>query len=1090
MRILSVRFANLNSLYDEWEIDFTNPSYMRDGLFAITGPTGAGKSTILDAICLALYGRTPRLDSISQQSNEIMSRQRGECFAEVVFATHKGVFRCHWSQHRARKRPEGKLADSKHEFADMGTHAILCTKKREVAQAVEDATGMNFDRFTRSMLLAQGQFAAFLNADSDQRSPILEQITGTEIYSEISKRVHETVVIHRNTLENMENEVSLSKPLSEKERITLEDERSLQQRFIATCARREHSCETARDTLRAARQHASLIGRLETEGQEIRQQEEDLQKLRDRLAIALRSVEIEPAFSALRQRRTSIGTLTTESQEISLALQAAIERKTEVEHALVSAQAAQEEAERIHKERTADIGSARAIDETIDRMQQDADKLRKELGAELKRHRHGAHEAGRKSAALSMAERTVGQVGAWIQAHQQDAFLADALPSMRQRARDAGNVANRLSELLVQKQELDGRLHTMRLLREQYAQSLQQLEAERLTLSLVLADTEHKIEKLLQDRSVREYEQERTHLQEKRVLLATIASLEEQRNRLEAGNPCPLCGSTEHPYREHLPPMPSDDLERRVGDIRQLLERHAELLRQQVGAVGALSAHDLQATAVRTQLESEEKNIASEEHAARELARKVDTARAAYATIRDQVLTSMSPWLEAIAEQEDIDTLIASLEERERMWSAKMQESDRADHALILARNEHETAQRQQLMMREHIDSLRRELREVRSQISLRWETRYKLLGDVHADAALSSADAELSTIRQAFTEVSQAYHEAVREVDRLESSRSSVSRRLASEQELRQTQESEFTSMLTMHGFAHEAAFLEAKASLQDRQAWNLSIEQFERRKESHRVQSEAAIAEGATLASLIPERWTEGMVDEDLRFLENQRNESIRRLGAIDERLAQDARLRASHAQRLEAIAVQRKIRERWELLEDLIGSYDGKKYRNFAQGLTFDLLIGHANVHLRELSDRFMLTSDPVKPLEFSVVDLYQAGEVRSTRNLSGGESFLVSLALSLGLSSISSKKVQVDSLFLDEGFGTLDEQTLETALAALSSLRSRGKLVGIISHVGALQERIPVRISVIPISQGVSRIEGPGCSRGRGNVSAQE
>ena len=118
MKILELRFKNLNSLQGEWKIDFMAPEYLSDGLFAMTGPTGSGKSTILDAICLALYGRTPRLSTISQSSNEIMSRQTGECFSEVLFECQSGRFRCHWSQHRARRNPDGKLASASHEIAD------------------------------------------------------------------------------------------------------------------------------------------------------------------------------------------------------------------------------------------------------------------------------------------------------------------------------------------------------------------------------------------------------------------------------------------------------------------------------------------------------------------------------------------------------------------------------------------------------------------------------------------------------------------------------------------------------------------------------------------------------------------------------------------------------------------------------------------------------------------------------------------------------------------------------------------------------------------------------------------------------------
>jgi exonuclease SbcC len=113
---------------------------------------------------------------------------------------------------------------------------------------------------------------------------------------------------------------------------------------------------------------------------------------------------------------------------------------------------------------------------------------------------------------------------------------------------------------------------------------------------------------------------------------------------------------------------------------------------------------------------------------------------------------------------------------------------------------------------------------------------------------------------------------------------------------------------------------------------------------------------------------------------------------------------------------------------------------------------------------------------------VVDNYQAGEIRSTKNLSGGESFLVSLSLALGLSHMASRNVRVDSLFLDEGFGTLDEDALDVALGTLASLNQDGKLIGVISHVAALKERIGTQIQVTPQTGGRSTLSGPGCRRG--------
>jgi exonuclease SbcC len=131
--------------------------------------------------------------------------------------------------------------------------------------------------------------------------------------------------------------------------------------------------------------------------------------------------------------------------------------------------------------------------------------------------------------------------------------------------------------------------------------------------------------------------------------------------------------------------------------------------------------------------------------------------------------------------------------------------------------------------------------------------------------------------------------------------------------------------------------------------------------------------------------------------------------------------------------------------------------------------------------KMTDRYLLVHDPSQPLELNVIDNYQAGEIRSTKNLSGGESFIVSLALALGLSQMASRNVRVDSLFLDEGFGTLDEEALETALEALVGLRRDGKLIGIISHVTAVRERIGTQIQVVPGTGGRSILTGPGCLR---------
>ena len=191
MKILRLQFKNLNSLYGEWEIDFTDTIYQNDSLFLLSGPTGAGKSTILDAICLALYGQTPRLGKITQSSNEIMSKHTADCYALLHFETKGIQYYARFEQRRAKNKPDGKLQDVERSIAENSPDNIICRKKTDINEEIIRITGMDFPRFTRSILLAQGAFDSFLKAKDEEKSMLLEQITGTEIYSEISKSVFE-----------------------------------------------------------------------------------------------------------------------------------------------------------------------------------------------------------------------------------------------------------------------------------------------------------------------------------------------------------------------------------------------------------------------------------------------------------------------------------------------------------------------------------------------------------------------------------------------------------------------------------------------------------------------------------------------------------------------------------------------------------------------------------------------------------------------------------------------------------------------------------------------------------------------------------
>jgi len=186
MRILKLNLLNINSLKGEFNINFEESPLGDSGLFVITGPTGAGKTSILDAICVALYGKTPRLPN-KKELEQLMTHHTGECKAEVTFSISGKKYRSWYARYRARNKPDGKFQSPKMELVEEDTGKIIADKISQVPVKVEELTGLDYERFSRSIMLAQGNFTAFLHAAEDDRAVLLEKMTGTEIYTNISK---------------------------------------------------------------------------------------------------------------------------------------------------------------------------------------------------------------------------------------------------------------------------------------------------------------------------------------------------------------------------------------------------------------------------------------------------------------------------------------------------------------------------------------------------------------------------------------------------------------------------------------------------------------------------------------------------------------------------------------------------------------------------------------------------------------------------------------------------------------------------------------------------------------------------------------
>jgi exonuclease SbcC len=1045
MRVLALRFKNLNSLVGEWVIDLTHPDYAGDGIFAIVGPTGSGKSTLLDAICLALYGRTPRLERVNKSENEIMSRQTGECFAEVTFATGKGRFICHWSQHRARKKPDGDLQLVRHEIADADTGKVLFNKIQDVAQAVEACTGMDFDRFTRSMLHAQGGFAAFLLAAPDARAPILEQITGTEIYSKISMRVFAHRAEEDKKLKLLNAELTGFTPLPPEEEAALHAE-LLQKTDAAQANQRA-----------LAQQKALIVWRrglldLEQALATLAQQEERLTLRQaafapeqEKLAAATRALELEAQYGALTALRQAEKT----DREALHAQRAALPREeatAQAEEARMQSAAAALAAARTAQQNALPLlRQARELDKQISAQEASIATFQKTLtersnalAAQKARQTQDTAELAREQAAQTPLVE-------WLQTRQADARLVDTLAGL------AGRFA-RLSEQNrqhLQKQAAHaGAIKALQQATHQWEKQSQQLSAanhDALTLS--------------------------THLGSQLTLLQNVANLEELRHHLQDGTPCPLCGATAHPYARENPPLPE-------GPRPQLDELKAELNTVTTRLENIRDAQNKAGRETQAALFAKEAAAKTVAALAEEAALLLAQKTADLIPLQDEIRREFGTFGVELASLDALDKTLAQLTERRNLWLARQAEKAGRDQRIAIL--EQTTAQQSSAIaaagrdlqqQNAHLDALQ-------AACKKRCTERHALFSDKkpdEEDIRLASAVERASKTLESTRAQREA---ALSALTRLKVKISELEQSLAQRAQPLQAAEAAFPARLLGAAFADEAHYRAAILPRETRQQLEHQSRQLadEATGIAAQVREKILRLEAERQRALTPETLDTLLVAEEA--LTAQREALQQASGGIRQKLKDNETQKQAQQGRLAAIEKQQLECRRWQALHDLIGSENGKRYRNFAQGLTFERLIGEANRQLQKMTDRYLLVRNQAQALDLDVIDNDQAGEIRSTRNLSGGECFIVSLALALGLSRMASKNVSVDSLFLDEGFGALDEETLETALETLSGLEREGKLIGIISHVPALHERISVQIRVTPQTGGRSRIEGPG------------
>ncbi len=1221
MKILHIRLQNLNSLTGTWHIDFTDPAYTENNLFAITGPTGAGKSTILDAICLALYGQTPRLARISKTSNEIMSRHTGCCFAEVEFKTVQGSYRCHWSQHRSRQKAHGELQPPRHEIADAAGNTILETRIRNVAAKVEAVTGMNFERFTRSTLLAQGGFAAFLDASQNDKAPILEQITGTGIYSRLSIRVHELRLQEQTQLEELDKSLAhmnFLAPADEDALDTLIQERDQQSSLLKS------TITTLRKQEGWHKNMASLTHQLSSQQQQLKELEEEEETRTEeftKLQPALTAQKIEPLYLKQESLLAAQKEAACEKQDISRKLSSHTAQNPQLQKQCTAAvtglqqtQTAQKSGlqliERVQKldhdlETTKEQNSAHT---TLLRTQQTQEKkdhtaltgLQQELtqsrkhtgrldhffkehsGTELLVEHFGTIKIQIRSI-MDLQDQIRETAQQELQTKRQVSSLNLATARLKKKQessqREAAATCSLLDKLSLEIETIQAGKETgglqqklfQILNRQQKVAELQsflqdhaQLTAQQQTLQGQLDETtaHHRTNSasLLQIKTRQTAKQQKIEFLEINLrLLARIQSLEEDRKQLEDKSPCPLCGSTDHPYRKGLPPEQSKEeteLQKAKDELTEIAQEHQELGRQVTvdgelqksyssqikelyssltkaavegeGLLSFLDLPSLEQLAPGTMVEEEQQLIDQRQtlerqwdhleklrqqqgsarsksttltHTCQELEKELLTADHLASTAiheKERILLEKETLTNRLASVSDdfskrlssyglsehaattLSAIQKNLEKCIAEWKEKKSEAIQLSSQLITLEANISQMQRHHTERLQQITEQKKQCSQIHQDLVQLQHKRATLFGNKETRTERKGLEKAVEEARKTLTKREQELAENEKQLMALRALEKRIQQGETTRNQTLFEQTQRVKQALRDSTFTDMDQFLLARLAPEELEKLQHLHTDLQKRKAAlHTLLKDKT----ATLHKEEEKQLSKELPDQlKMRIQEQEKQLEIiqEQAGAARQQVKQNNQAKASSAVQLKHIAQQKITVGRWNRLHMLIGSADGKKFRNFAQGLTFEMMINHANKHLTRMNDRYILVRDKEQALNLNVIDTWQAGEIRSTRNLSGGESFLVSLALALGLSRMASHNVRVDSLFLDEGFGTLDEETLEAALEALAGLREENKLIGIISHVRALKERIPLQLEVLPGSGGRSTLTGAGVS----------
>ncbi|MBI1451225.1 MULTISPECIES: AAA family ATPase [Acinetobacter] len=1194
MKILSIRIKNLASLAGEHFIDFESEPLASAGLVAIVGKTGAGKSTILDAMCLALFNRVPRLkdsdgklvdvDGSELPTNSpqtVLRRGTGHGFAELSFiAQDQKVYLARWEIKRAREKADGKLQSVQRSLQCLTDGTIIANKPDPVKKEILRITQLSFEQFTRAVLLAQSEVTAFLKARDNERGELLEYLTNSNIFAKIGKLAFDKtkeIASQRKELENVLGHIEI---LSEEDFATISDQ-------FNTVSTEYKKLEIEKSALEKNQQWYEQKQKYETDALVHQQQLNIQQQQLDALAPEKAQLSQLERFAAIRPSVQRHKSIQNEIEQLKTPLQKAQHDFNHIEQQYTAEKIVFENIEAEQKQQNQfeiqHQDSIKLIRERIAERLVLVDQLRKaqsdfkEIENQLTPHLN--HENQLKLQ-LEQLKNKIAQHTAQLECSKHFASIDDGLSahlsqlqrfiqSYAQFEKTYGDVQHANLQCKAQQKQLDEltqqfgqdevlhqKITSLRNERDQLLQQFSQfkviqpqwqnfkhIDAEQRQLidsynTLNQQILEHQAtfdsaEKDYQEQKIAR-EQLQKILQQQRLL--NTENLEKLRSELVDGEACLVCGSTHHPYVEQA--NFSDELlklqeqqeqqavasEKLAFDTWQKQQTVLTELRASLNANQQHRANlGLQQQALQAELESQltSLNIKFDFSQAHEALTQL------LETQNHTMLQAQKQLEDSLASHEKVQklrqTLATSIQHTTQHLSNVQQAENNIQHIISLLNDSekydwqqatlktaeqiyHGLQQRQQTSKQLHdlttqYNQTQQQFEQCTQQVKFSQEKiqsaekaieALKISGKKNTDIAIQAildmtqitvekphewlAEFEqqilqlkdkIELARQQFNQVRQSFDNAQSILNKCLTENTQLHKQAEQsnvqiQQWLEQNTEFNHALLEQLSTVSHEQEQqLKQRISAVERTYADLQagIKTVQNQLKEHLAHQPNIAFEvlTSTLSALA----------ENLRTLAEQRDELKLKLEVHQRNLAKQQQF----AEQIQQIQTEE---HRWNKISSLMGDATGKKFRDLAQQYNLDILIEYANQQLAMLSQRYTLKRLE-NSLSLAIVDHDMDGETRSVSSLSGGESFLTALALSLAIASMASGTTKIESLFIDEGFGTLDASSLHMVMNALDQLQHQGRKVVLISHIQEMHERIPVQIQVNPMGAGASTIQ---------------